>query len=135
MVAVDDKITNHFGIPDKYLDMFKAGIATINAGNYFEETLREQVGKIRLQKKAIVLANGQVQHIDVAQKLKQHGEKAIEYVKKFNNVVNQTLINNKGQDDIDCMAFELGSLYSEIAYLSITDQEKVKEFVETLKRK
>lgn len=121
MVAVGDKITNHFGIPDKYLDMFKAGIATINAGNYFEETIREQVGKIRLVNKAIVLYNGQVQYVDVSKKLKQHGEKAIEYIKKFNHVVNQSLINNKGQDDIDCMAFELGSLYSEIAYLSITD--------------
>lgn len=128
-----EKITNQFGVPDRYLEMFKASISTINAGNYFEEVLREQVGKIKLQKRAITLPNGQLQYIDVSSKLIQHGTKAIEYAKKFNNVVNQSLIQSRGQDDIDEMAFELGELYSDIAYMSIANQDKVKEFVNSLK--
>lgn len=130
-----EKSSNQFGIPDKYLPMFKAGIATINAGFYLEEVLREQVGQIRLKTQTIILKNGQAQTVDVSKKLIQHGTKAIEYMKKFNNVVNQTLIKKAGQDEIDLMSFELGSLYSEIAYLSISDQEKVKEFVNNLKSK
>lgn len=132
---MSEKITNQFGIPDRYLDMFKAGICVINAGSYMEEVLREQVGKIRLKPKAIILKDGQVQMIDVSRKLLQHGEKAIESLKKYNEVVNQSLIKKQGQDEIDVMAFELGELYSEIAFLSIDNQNKVKELVEQLKSK
>lgn len=130
-----DQITNKFGIPDKHLEMFKAGIDTINAGSYFEETIREQVGKIRLTPKAFIHKDGQVEMIDVSKKLLEYGNRAITYAKKFNNVVNQSLIRKKGQEEIDCMSFTLGRLYSEIAYLSISDQEKVTEFVNSLKNK
>lgn len=130
-----ETITNQFGIPDKYLEMFKASISVINSGSYFEESVREQVGKIRLKQKAFIHKNGSVEIIDVSKKLQEYGNKSIEYAKKFNEVVNQSLIQKKGQDEIDCLSFTLGRLYNDIAYMSLIDQEKVTQFVDSLKKK
>jgi len=126
-------MANQFpGVPEQYLDMFKAGISTINAGMYFEETVRNQIGKIRIPRKAVRFKNGQVQMIDVSPYLIKEGEKAISHLKKFNEVVNQIFINPKGEDQISELGYTLAGVYDEIAYLSLHDQEKVAQFVRQL---
>ena len=126
-------MSNQFkGVPDEYLDMFKAGISTINAGMYFEETIRNQVGKIKIQPKAIRFRDGQVKVVDVSKYLIQQGEKAISHMKKFNEAVNQVFINPNGVDEINELGYTLAGVFDEISYLSIADQEKVALFVKSL---
>lgn len=125
--------TNQFpGVPPEYLDMFKAGISAINAGMYFEETLRNQVGKIRISRKALRFKDGQVKMVDVSQYLIQQGEKAINHLKKYNEAVNQIFINPNGQDQIEELGYTLAGVFDQISYLSIADQEKVAQFVRQL---
>lgn len=95
------------GVPEQYLDMFKAGISTINAGMYFEETVRNQIGKIRIPRKAVRFKDGQVKMVDVSQYLIKRGENAICEMKKFNEVVNQIFINPKGEDQISELGYTL----------------------------
>lgn len=129
-------MSNQFkGVPDEYLDMFKAGISTINAGMYFEETIRNQVGKIKIQPKAIRFQDGQVKVVDISKYLIQQGEKAITHMKKFNEAVNQVFINPNGVDEINELGYTLAGIFDEISYLSIADQEKVAQFVKSLTEK
>lgn len=126
-------MANQFaGVPDEYLDMFKAGISTINAGMYFEETVRNQIGKIRVPRKAVRFSDDQVQMIDVSAYLIKEGEKAIRHLKKFNEVVNQTFVNPEGSDEINELGYTLSGIFDEISFLSINDQEKVAQFVREL---
>ena len=125
--------TNQFkGVPEQYLDMFKAGISAINAGMYFEETLRNQIGKIRIARKALRFTDGQVKMVDVSQYLIQQGEKAITHLKKYNEAVNQIFINPKGEEEIQELGYTLAGVFDQISYLSIADQEKVAQFVRQL---
>lgn len=126
-------MSNQFqGVPPEYLDMFKAGISTINAGMYFEETVRNQIGKIRIKPKALRFADGQVKVVDVPKYLIQQGEKAIKHLKKFNECVNQIFINQKGEEEVIELGYTLANIFDEISYLSIADQEKVAQFVRSL---
>lgn len=120
------------GVPPQYLDMFKAGISAINAGMYFEETLRNQVGKIRISRKALRFKDGQVKMVDVSQYLIQQGEKAITHLKKYNEAVNQIFINPKGEEEIQELGYTLAGVFDKISYLSIADQEKVAQYVRNL---
>ena len=127
--------TNQFGIPDKYLDIFKASISLINSGKYFEESLRNQLGHIRMKKTAVTFADGQVKVVDINKYLLQQGDKALDHIKKYNNAINQFFVSPKAEDDINDMGYMLSELFNDISYLSITDQNKVKEFVNNLKNK
>lgn len=125
--------TNQFpGVPIEYLDMFKAGISAINAGMYFEETLRNQVGKIRISRKALRFKDGQVKLVDVSQYLIQQGEKSITHLKKYNEAVNQIFINPKVEEEIQELGYTLAGVFDQISYLSVSDQEKVAQFVKLL---
>src|SRR5690606_22509600 len=125
--------TNQFkGVPPEYLDMFKAGISAINAGMYFEETLRNQVGKIRISRKALRFTDGQVNMVDLSQYLIQQGEKAITHLNKYNEAVNQSFIHPDGEGEIRELGYTRAGVVEQISYLSIADQEKVAQFVRRL---
>lgn len=126
--------TQFEGVPPEYLEMFKAGISTINAGMYFEETVRNQIGKIRMKPKALRFADGQVKVVDVPKYLIQQGEKAIKHLKKFNECVNQIFINQKGEEEVIELGYTLANIFDEISYLSLKDQEEVAQFVMKKKR-
>lgn len=130
-----EKITNQFGIPDKHLETFKSAVATMIACSHFEEIIRNHVPLIKMKKQVIKLKDGQYQVIDVSKKLIQHGTKAIESAKKCNDIINQLFVAKKGQDDVECMNYELSNIFLDIGFLSTKDQEKVKEFVSSLKMK
>jgi hypothetical protein len=117
------------GVPPEYLDMFKAAISVINSAKYFEESLRSQVGKIRMTQKAVQFQEGQAVMIDVPKYILEKGTKVLKDLKQINKVINQVFVNPKGQDDIEVMAFVLGDIFNEISYMSLKDQEEVAQFV------
>lgn len=127
-------ITQFPGVPEEYLPMFKAGISTINASMYFEETIRNQVGLIRLTPRHVKVENDVLKLVNVSDYLINKGKRAISEIKVFNKVVNQVFINPNGVDQINELGYTLGNIFDEISYLSVHDQERVAQFVMGLKK-
>ena len=114
-------------------EQMKAGIDIIISSIYLEESAREFRSKIIMREK-IDMLDGRAQKFSVDGVINKDTERVIEACKILNSHIEQLMIKRKGDMPINEMAYNLLESFRELSYLSIPDQEKVKEFIKGLRK-
>lgn len=109
-----------------------AGIDFIISSIYFNESARQFKSVVRTKEK-LDRFNGRVQRFTPHEVLNEQAQKVIDESNKLSEYVTQLLVKKRGSDPIIEMSYNLIDMFQKISYLSTDDQEKVKEFLNSLK--
>lgn len=115
-------------------NQLRAGIDLIISSIYFEESARSFRSNVIIKEK-IDRLDGKVQRFKPHEVINEHADKVIQHSKELNEKISQLMIKKRGNDPIVDMAYDLIESFRELSYLSIPDQQKVKEFINNLKNK